>query len=333
VLGPYSDGPSQEVERRSVQEGIFTFQRQWNRYAETDEAWPTLTGAARERLATILVAAIKQPTTAEATVFGNWQHEDNFGSAAVTNVLPSDIVPAIPYMSPNDLLDLNMRDAFWPALISASDIRLGAAARALAAGSIDPAMFETSDEPSDTTLKLQTEDGHWHDGPRRRVRINHNGLSFARFDFGSRDGDVTTLSLAVPGRPALVRIDWIEVKAIKAGSAQPEIVRWDGPEDFAGLIHAGCTWLGGSMFEFEFDDAAIWLPITARTGGPVSSGQVTVAFAMLPKSRTGLGRQLPPAARLVRMSNRIREEYKMRGPVGLATSAMRITARQLKSGQ
>jgi FMN phosphatase YigB (HAD superfamily) len=333
VLGPYSDTPSQAVERRSVQEGVFTFQRQWNRYAETDPDWPTLSGAARERLANILVSAIKQPTAAEAAVFGNWQHEDNFGSAAITNVLPSEIVPAIPYMSPNDILDLNMRDAFWPALISASDIRLGEAARALAAGSIDPAMFETSDEPSDTALKVQTADGVWHAGPRRRVRINHNGLSFARLDFTSRDGDVETLSLAVPGRPALARIDWIEVKAILAGSAEPVVARWDGPEDFAGLIHYGCTWLGGNMFEFEFDEAAIWLPVSARTGGPVSSGQVTVAFAMLPKSRTGLGRQLPAAARLVRMSNRIREEYKMRGPVGLATSAVRMTTRQLKSGQ
>ncbi len=330
VLGVYSDTPSQEVERRAVQAGIFTFQREWNRYADGDPAWPLLTGDGRERLARILVSAIKSPTQREALLFGNWAHEDNFGSSAVTHLLPTDIAPAVPYMSPADLADLNMRDSFWPALIAASDVRLGAAARALADGEIEASLFETSEDPSDTALRYQTTDGHWHDGQRRRVRINHNGLSFARMDFASGHGEVTTLSLAVPGRPALVRIDWIEVKAIREGSSEPVVVRWDGAEDFAGLIHAACTWLGGNMFEFQYNESAVWLPIATRVGGQVSSGQVTVAFAMLPKSRTGLSRALPAAPRLARMSNRIREEYHARGGAGIAAAAVRIAARQLK---
>jgi hypothetical protein len=226
-----------------------------------------------------------------------------------------------------------MRDAFWPALIAASDTRLGAATRALAAGRVDPDIFELSGEPSYTRLRYRTADWRWHDGPRRRVRINHNGLSFARLDFHAAGGDVTDVALALPGRPAIVRVDWVEMRVIADGDAVPRVARWEEPEDFGGLVLAACTWLGGTMLEFECDDSAVWFPVGARVGAPVSSGRLTVAFAMLPKSRTGLGHRMPPASRLRRMSNRLREEYRSRGPVGVAASVARVAARQIRSGQ
>jgi predicted HAD superfamily hydrolase len=333
VLGPASDSESQQVQRRSVQDGILAFQRQWNRYADNaDRPWPDLTGAARDRLAAILVSALKAPTPEEATVFGNWAHEDNFGSATITGVVPDDLAAAIPYLSPNDLADLDMRDAFWPALLAASDPALGAAARALASGAVEPSMFELTAEPSKTRLAVHA-GGKWYDGDAQRVRINHNGLSFARLGFWSGGGDIHHVAVAIPGRPAIVRVDWIEVKAVPVGQDSPQIVRWEQPDDFAGLVHAACTWLGGTMFEFETTESAIWLPLAARLGAPVSSGQVTVAFAMLPRSRTGLDQGLPAGSRLTRVSSRVRQEYRARGPVGLASAVARVATRQLRNGQ
>jgi hypothetical protein len=87
------------------------------------------------------------------------------------------------------------------------------------------------------------------------------------------------------------------------------------------------------MFEFNSEGSAIQLSLTDRAGSPFSSGQVTVAFAILPKSRTGLQGNLPAASRLVRVSSRVREEYRTRGPVGIASAAARVAARQLRSGQ
>jgi hypothetical protein len=52
---------------------------------------------------------------------------------------------------------------------------------------------------------------------------------------------------------------------------------------------------------------------------------------MLPRTRTGLAEPLPAASRIVRVASRVREEYRMRGPAGLASAAARITARQLRS--
>jgi hypothetical protein len=87
------------------------------------------------------------------------------------------------------------------------------------------------------------------------------------------------------------------------------------------------------MFEFPTAEAGILLNIGDRAGTPFSFGHVTIAFAMLPKSRVGVQHHLPSASRLVRVSSRARVEFKARGASGLAGAAARAAARKLRSGQ
>lgn len=332
ILGAVADSPSQNAERQAVQDGMLAFQRQWNRYVDnSDGTWPDLTGSARERLANIIVSAIKTPVTDEAAVFGNWRHEDNFGSSVVTRLLAEDLIPAIPYMSPNDLDDLKMRDSFWPALIASSDPSLAAAVRALSTGEIDSSAFEPSGEPFDTQLWYHTIDDKWHEGPSRRVRINHNGLSFARMDFEA--GETDRISLAIPGRPAVVRIDWIELRVIAGGRVLGHPLRWDKPEDFSGLTYIDCRWLGANMVEFMSPGAAVVLPVAARSGANVTSAQITVAFAMLPQSMSRFAHRLPLGSKFARISGRLRDEYRVRGATGVAAGAARVALRKLAGPQ
>ncbi|WP_433476624.1 hypothetical protein ACQPZP_05980 [Spirillospora sp. CA-142024] len=337
VLGQTADSPSQNAERRTVQDGVLAFQRMWNRYvAASGGAWPDLARprAARDRLARILVAALESPTADEAAVFGNWTHEDNFGSSLVTTLLPADLKPAVPYLSPGDLDDLNMRDSFWPGLLAASDTGLGAMARAVADGAVDAAAFDPSGERYETRLRYRTADDRWHEPIRRRVRINHNGLSFSRLSFEHHD--TVDISLAIPGRPAIVRVDWIEARVIAGGRQRERVLRWDKPEDFVGLHYADCRYLGGNLMEFDTFYAAVWLPLARRAGVPaVSSGQVTIAFAMLPQSMTGMAPRMPVdrkaerSARAARLTDRLREEYRAAGVKGVAAGAGRVARRKL----
>lgn len=321
VLAPQESGAGQDAERKAAQDGITAFQHQWNRYAQnSDGAWPDL-ARGTARLGNILTTALKAPTSEEAALFGRWLHDDNFGSSVVTRILPEDLASAVPYLSPNDLDDLDMRDAFWPAVVAASDPHLAAAARALASGCIDRAAFDPSEGPFATTLRYRTGDGGWHDGPGRPVRINHNGLSFARLNLSAHD--VRDVSVAIPGRPAIVRIDWITASVTAQGVSHD--LRWDCARDFAGLVCAECTWLGGTVIEFESSAAAVWLPLAARVGAPVSSARVTVAFAMLPQP--ALARRLPPGPTIARISGRVREEYRGRGALGVAAGAARAIRR------
>ncbi|MFI0410758.1 HAD family hydrolase [Actinomadura sp. 3N508] len=337
VLGETSDTPTQNAERRTVQDGVLAFQHLWNRYvAAADGGWPDLTrpGPGRDRLARILVTALRSPTADEAAVFGNWTHEDNFGSSLVTTLMPADLKPVVPYLSPGDLDDLGMRDSFWPALIAASDTGLGAMARAIADDAIGPEAFDPAGEPYETRLRYRTADDQWHDPIRRRVRINHNGLSFARIAFEHHD--TVDISLAIPGRPAIVRVDWIEAVVIAGGRRRERVLRWDRPEDFVGLHYADCRYLGGSLMEFDTSYAAVWLPLARRAGTPtVSSAQVTIAFAMLPQSMTGMAPRMPVdrraerAARAARLSERLRAEYRTAGVKGVAAGAGRVARRKL----
>jgi predicted HAD superfamily hydrolase len=330
VLGKSTESNSQVVERKAAQDGILAFQGYWNRYVvNSDGTWPDLARpvSARDRLANILVSALRAPTADEATVFGNWVHEDNFGSSVITRVLPDDLRAAVPYLSPNDLNELHMRDSFWPMLVAASDPQLGAATRAIATGAVDPLVFEPAGDPFETRLLFRTADGRWHDTKPRSVRINHNGLSFARLTWEHHD--TTEISLAIPGRPAIVRIDWIEARVIAGGHRLEHVLRWDKPEEFAAMGYADCRWLGANMVEFDKPESAISIVIADQAGGLVSSGQVTVAFAMLPQSLSTLSPRLPGASSLVRISGRLRQEYHERGALGVAAGAARVALRKL----
>ncbi|SDP86784.1 Predicted hydrolase, HAD superfamily [Actinopolyspora xinjiangensis] len=328
LLGEVSDTESQNGERKAARDGMIAFQRHWNQYvANADGNWPELSDRAREQLATFVVGALLSPTDQEASVFGNWVHDDNFGSEVLTRIVPEDLHSAIPYLSPNDLDDLHMRDAFWPALIAASDKHLGAAVRARASGTISADMFEPAGEPFESRLRFLTGDDKWHDGSRQRVRINHNGLSFARLNFQAHD--VRDVSLAIPGRPAIVRVDWIEAKITTEGDPTVRVLRWDQGEDFSGLTFAECEWLGGNMIQFNAPHSAVWLHLATKAGSPLTSAQISIAFAMLPESISGFGHRMTPAPRRVRLAGRAREEFRAHGVSGVAAGAARIAFRRL----
>jgi len=326
VLSPVGDREHQLVERRAVHEGIHLFQAMWERFARQDD-WPLLVGpAARARLAGILAAALKRPTQQEARLFASWQHEDNFGSHAVTKMLPDDLVPALPYLSVNDMAELQLRDAFWPGLIAASDPALSAAMGLLSAGTIPAEAFEPAGERFEAHLRYRTGDGEWHDGPRKRFRINHNGLSFLRMR--ADVADVHDVAIAIPGRPAIVRVDWIEAVFTSGSDARPRTLRWEQPDDFAPLTFAECTWLGGNMVQFHKPYSAMWLPLADATGGATSSIRVTVGFAMLPESRSEFSPRLP-GVQPPGLVDRVREQYRAKGAIGVAAGAVRVAARRL----
>lgn len=331
VLGRVSESNTQNAERLAAQEGMLAFQQMWNSYVRASGGdWPSLARhqSAKDRLANILVSALKAPTPAEAAVFGNWVHEDNFGSSLVTKVVPDDLVAALPYLSPLDLADLGMRDSFWPTLLTASDTGLAAAGTALANGDVTPEVFEASGEPFETTLYYRTGGNKWTKSGSCRVRINRNGLSFARLYFEHHD--TLDLSLILPGRPAIVRVDWVEVSGNAGRRRLQEPLRWETPDDFMAMGYHGARWLGANLVEFHGPESAIVLKVRDRVGAPMSSGYVTVAFAMLPQSFSNLSATPPPSvSRAQRISGRLRAEYRARGAKGVAASAARVAVRKL----
>jgi hypothetical protein len=137
------------------------------------------------------------------------------------------------------------------------------------------------------------------------------------------------VSLEIPGRPAVVRVDWIEAEVIAGGRRRPEPLRWERPDDFAGLTYAHCRWLGANLLEFDAAHGSVWLPLAARSGATVTSAQITVAFAMLPQSMSRLSHAVPSAPRYARVKGRVREEFRNGGATGVAAGAARVAFRKL----
>ncbi|HEY4022358.1 MAG TPA: HAD family hydrolase [Pseudonocardiaceae bacterium] len=356
ILAEDEHSTTQRAERGAVQRGVTAFQRQWLRYVEVEgSGWPELTGpTARARLANVLTSALRVPTPDEASMFGNWLHEDNFGSDVVTKLIPADLVPAIPYLSPAGLADLGPRDTFWPALLAASDTHLGAAAKAIAAGTVEPSVFEASGEAHHTFMRMETSKQKWFDGPRSRVRSNHNGLSFVRLNTEAtwEMPDIANVSLAIPGRPAVVRIDWIEAKLVAGGDPERKVLRWEKPAHFADLPYYDCRWLGANLVEFDHDYSSLWLPLAELAGAPITWAQVSIAFAVLPEFGPPLGERLAEleteivrsrqeadelraelaearksSSPMSRISDRVRSEYRDKGASGVVLGAARLAAR------
>lgn len=325
ILGPIAGSAEQNHARRALHQGVHAFQDEWLRYEGDSDLWPSFNGGEVPLLGNIIASSITAPTPDEAAVFGAWEHEDNFGSDLVSHVIPTELLPAVRYMSPGDLADLGMRDAFWPQVLAAADPRLASAADAVRSGAVPASVFEPDEPQSETVLRFRTGDGKWHDGPKVPLRINRNGLSFARLNFEAFDA--TDISLAIPGRPALVRLDWIEATVTAGGHRHPTPLRWEQAQDFAGLVYAESAWLGGNLVEFHAPHSAVWLSLIDRAGAPVSSAQITIAFAVLPQSLSGLSHRAPQAPRLTRLTARAKAEYRSGGPLALAAGVARIVGR------
>jgi FMN phosphatase YigB (HAD superfamily) len=339
VRGPVVGTEDQHAERRAVQAGIRGFQQRWHAYVAGNEAWPRLTDdVARDRLGEVLRAALAAPTEQEASLFALWAHEDNLGSDFVTRIAPDDLLEVLPYLSPNDLAELEMRDAFWPAVLAPFDTGLAAAVRALACGDVEPAAFEPG-IASRARLMVHTTDGAWQPGSEHPVRVNHHGLSFARLTLdpprppGEPVEDEPALravqvSLELAGRPAVVRVDRVHVRLRTVdGEAQEHV--WETPADLAGLHLAEATWLGGNLIDLHGERSALVLPLADRAGGPVAAVRATVAFAMLPQSPSGLAPTARGASARARMSGRLLEEFRQHGVRGIVAGTTRMALRRM----
>src|SRR6185312_15163675 len=98
------------------------------------------------------------------------------------------------------------------------------------------------------------------------------------------------VSLALPGGRAVVRVDWIEARPIGGAATAEDMLRWESPQELAGLKRAGVTRLAGNVFAFHSRRSALVLPLESWAGKGVVEARVTVGFAMLQHEAGKLGR-------------------------------------------
>jgi len=331
ILDVAPGDPVQAVSKLTAQQGVRDFQSEWLRYERRASGWRRPAGSEQINLMEILRTSITKPTPEEARVFGSWNHEDNFGGGHRSRIVADDLGPVIPYIGPPDLAEMTMREAFWPAGLAAHyDPVLAAAASAVADGRVSGLIFEPSRPPLRFGCHVQGPDpgSGWHGGQTRSLRINRNGLSYARLTL--HHPEIHTLRLDLCDQVAMVRLDWIDLALYSSGNAEPHHIRLEGEKDLAGLVYHGCRWLYAGVLMAFAPDPQIHLPVAKRAPGRIDAVEVQVGLAVLPLPPTGQHLDLDTATfntTLVRMTAKIRAEAANGGWPAVARGVMRTARR------
>jgi FMN phosphatase YigB (HAD superfamily) len=284
VLDSSMPPPDQVTSKTAVQHGVRAFQREWLRYGAALPVRPGLDGGERAHLVEILYRSVVQPTAEEARTFGTWSHDDNFGVNQREEVIAPRLGAYAPYLSPPDLAEMTMHEAFWPLGVAAQyDPSLAAATQLVLSGALRADDFGPGRDPLQVRVAADTGAG-WDHWQHRPLRFNRNGLSYARFDI--RAEGIVSVRFDPCDHPAMFRIDWIELGLRLRGSGEPERVRIEGPDALGSLVYSGCRWLYDGVGIGVGDHCEIHIPMHQWTPREVYGVEVTVAMAVLPLPRS-----------------------------------------------
>jgi FMN phosphatase YigB (HAD superfamily) len=285
VLGSsVDDRIPQAAERGAVQAGVRAFQREWARYATLMPGRRVrLTEPdVREQLLGQLVRALVAPTEQEATVFGAWIHDENFGSGGSDLLVGGPhTARAFRHMEPSDIIKTPMSEVYWPfGLAALEDQHLALAAEAVTMGWLPPEAFSSVVEAGDFEVYYDNGFGYGEDWKEAiESKRNRFGLSYARTTV--RAEEVRGVRIDPAKAPCILRIDWIALTCSMRGKAEPRRVMFDSPELLERFTVRGAAPLRPKLFTVDGDDPQFELDLKAALGESPYEVTVEVAYAVL----------------------------------------------------
>ncbi|MDP8937573.1 MAG: HAD family hydrolase [Actinomycetota bacterium] len=282
VTTPGGGDRDQHAQRQAVQDGILAFQQEWGRYRDVvPKGHHGLDEQARPLLRTMLLRFIVEPTAEEATVFGSWLHDENWGSDSSETVLDGAAAGRLEYMSPLQLLELPMNRLYWPfGLAALHNPPLARAAGAVALGEL-PADVFTDGEETHATLYVDLGAGLM---PRRqpRLRANSRGLHYLRQRVDAHP--LRAVGVGFPVGPGLARLDWMRLRFGVRGRSQPVVVDVRWPEADDRLRYHGGQLLSGNLLFGAHRAPRLSFECPDEWGVDVYSAEVELGFGWLPSA-------------------------------------------------
>jgi predicted HAD superfamily hydrolase len=298
VLASPEQRPAQTLQRQAVQDGVLAFQREWGRYSGVvpTEA-RSLHDGARALLVQALTGFIVSPTAEEASLFGGWQHDQNFGSTSSEGMVVEELAPSLRYMTPRQFLDLPMTTVYWPFGLAAQyNPPLAAAASAIADGLVPVEAFAAS---SPTTVRVLVDSGGgFSEAIRTTAGPNANGLGYLSGEVRTRP--LRGVMIRCADGPGVLRIDWMNLAFSLTGETEPRLVRIESPEEFSALHYRNGVPLSdnmvvswrqapevvfrppvdwGEVYGVKLEMGFAWLPVGAVRGKPPANAEVVLHAA------------------------------------------------------
>ena len=285
--------PVQAVQASVVRSGIQAFQREWGRYTVALPGKLGSLGASPDLLRPLLVRSVVSPTATEVAALGGWLHDENQGSDAVEAVVDEGMASMLRHMDPAGLCELPMSDLYWPfALAAKVDPTWPPLIDAAAAGDLpwEALSGEADTGPFTVTIGrgVDADPGQTVGGVVRRNRM---GLSAVHGTL--RGGAIQELVIRPSDRPAVVRLDHLELRCWVQGRAEPQVVRLETPADFAGLPRANAFVLNPNLLIAHSFGAELRVDLESRVVGHVFRVDVRCGFATM-----AIGELLPTPGRV-----------------------------------
>ncbi len=280
VTDPASQSPVQMLQRVAVQKGILAFQEEWARYASLrPRGGRALWEAARPLLLNAVARFVASPTAREAMMFGDWLHDENYGSEAAESVLMADLAHSLRYMTPEQFLALPMTRVYWPSGLAAlHNPALAAAATALEEGLVPPEAFRPA-EPAHAVVSIDSGRG-FGAGMSVSHTVRRSGPCFLRQEITTPG--ILAVQVQPCEGPALVRIDSISLAFQLRARPDPVRVRFEWPEEFRGLRYEDCVRLADNLLLGTQSPPRVVFPCPPEWGLDARGMELEMTYEVLP---------------------------------------------------
>jgi hypothetical protein len=319
----------QAAHRAAVQAGIRAFQREWARYAVLmPDRRPSLTSPElREQLLAQVTRALVSPTEQEATVFGAWIHDENFGSRGSDLLVGGpETARAFRHMEPRDIVATPMAELYWPfGLAALEDEHLAASVEAITAGRLAPEAFYSVVEAGDFDVYYDNGFGFGESWKQTlESKRNRFGLSYVRTTV--RAEEVRGVRIDPAAGPCVLRIDWIALTCSMRGQAEPRRLVFDSPDALDRFTVRGATPLRPKLYLVDGSDPQFELDLRRELGESPYEVTVECAYAILASAPPGV-----PVRREVPKSQSVKRFARQMENRGVPVEPLRTAYRRLRA--
>jgi FMN phosphatase YigB (HAD superfamily) len=281
LLEPVSASAAETAARRLVQAGMEAYQHERLLVADmaaTAEDGPfETTPAGRAMLGRILKRFLSQPNRDEAEAFSWWQHEENFGSRQVDQLVPERYRRTLAYRTAENLHWAAMSELYWVGGAAALvDNETADSILAMREGTIHPGRFSSPAEAGHLRLTAYGGDGAELATATLPIDSNRKGLSLVEWS-GPAAG-CARVDIWPAERDALVRIDVVEITATSPDGVVATEFLWQFGDDPALLGASGASWAAPGVLAVDARSRlSVALPRTPSSGAL----RITVGSAYL----------------------------------------------------
>lgn len=260
---PLLDEPRVPAEQRAriddVQRGIAAWTTIW---AERGERCAQRAASARRRFQAMAIRAVARPLPIELDLFGDWTHDENFGSARCRRL--ADVDGLDPWegshMSAHQLASLPAKRLYWPfGFAHRIGASLGEAVAGIYLRTVDPRTFDASSDGNILVAYWDTGQGfNAEEAGIRRYRVSQRGTVWQRFSVRPKPGETPprALGVTIGMKDQIIRLAGIRVTSrdVATGTLSERRIPHEA------IDRHGYRHLGQGLYLVEEDPALLVVP-------------------------------------------------------------------------